>query len=186
MSARCDPQQMCSPDSLPGSSSSLSSSPSLSSSLSSAARAAPPPSCWLSSLCCSVCCQFYYFIRWSGLGNSPLRSSSPSCCTLVAAVTDNKLPFSSTCLVVHSYRCYCSGCPVQPARYIPLLCAWLPSCTACFGLARSGAVFGGLCTPCGLVDGWPRDRSLSPRRIHAPLSSLPGAAIDLTLRFRSA
>lgn len=40
--------------------------------------------------------------------------------------------------------------------------------------------------PCGLVDGWPRDRSLLPRRIHAPLSSLPGGVIDLTLRFRSA
>lgn len=39
-------------------------------------------------------------------------------------------------------------------------------------------------TPCGLVDGWPRERSILPKLIHVPLLSLLEVAIDLTLQFR--
>lgn len=61
-----------------------------------------------------------------------LRSRSCSCCTLVCAVlTDKQRPFPVTSWsrsLLHSYRCYCLGRPIPPARYTPPTPrAWLPS-----------------------------------------------------------
>lgn len=131
--------------------------------------------------CCSFTlllrvCLFYYFIRWL------CRSYSHSCCSSCRFNGQQHPSFqvaSQSGFVFDSYRCYyCSPAQVHATTWhvAPVLLLR--------GLISRGAVR--CLVDCGLVDGWPRDRSLLPGRIHAPLSSPPGGvAIDLALRFRS-
>lgn len=169
--ARCDPQQMCSRDSLGGSCSSLITiiiiiiisiiviMPLISST-----------SSVLSSCCVLSACFPVFSILSGGL---PLFTQRFFLVPYTVNLPLKFIPVTpQSGFVLHSYRCHCSGRPIHPSSQVHTATARVAPVLRCvFLLCVCWTV-----TLCGLVDGWPRDRSFLPRRIHAPLSSLPGGA----------